>query len=276
MRRITSLFVLLLSTGVSLARPVTAATDGYTGADNLASGCATLEFMAKMLAVNILLPDPGDSLSRLNDMQYNLRELNRVACQQVLHSEYTRFGNSYPNGRLVSEDLYYEPWYFPNGQLFMAGPARDTAIYYPDGGVMSWHWTHGDEALYWPRGYLATNGFRRAGETWFYPDGQIITYNAGYAGERWFYPFPRLDGRLGQELISNDWGVEEADFSYLNFDYYGDLFVTRERIRRKLILSDEELLDVPGVLLMVTRLYGTDDEARQFIPADANIAGAPY
>jgi hypothetical protein len=52
--------------------------------------------------------------------------------------------------------------------------------------------------------------------------------------------------------------------------------MTRERIRRKLTLSDEDLLDVTAVLLLITRLYQAQDEARQFVPADANITGAPW
>ena len=52
--------------------------------------------------------------------------------------------------------------------------------------------------------------------------------------------------------------------------------MTRERIRRKLSLSDDDLLDVAAVLLLVTRLYQAEDDARQFVPADANITGAPW
>ena len=54
------------------------------------------------------------------------------------------------------------------------------------------------------------------------------------------------------------------------------MFSTRERIRRKLILNDTDLLDVPGVLLLITRLYGFPDNARDFVPPDANITGAPF
>jgi len=52
--------------------------------------------------------------------------------------------------------------------------------------------------------------------------------------------------------------------------------MTRERIRRKLTLSDDDLLDVAAVVLLITRLYQAQDEARQFVPADSNITGAPW
>ena len=105
--------------------------------------------------------------------------------------------------------------------------------------------------------------------------GNII-FEAGYSSGRWFYPFQRLDGGIGQEVISSNWGEENEDFTFLNFDSQGRLFTTRERIRRKLVLSDGDLLDVPGVLLLITRLYGFTDDARLFTPADTNITGAPY
>jgi hypothetical protein len=70
--------------------------------------------------------------------------------------------------------------------------------------------------------------------------------------------------------------MEEESFNYLNFDADGHAYMTRERIRRKLRLSDEELLDVAAVVLLIARLYQAQDEARQFVPADANITGAPW
>jgi hypothetical protein len=177
---------------------------------------------------------------------------------------------------LISNDLYHQAWYFPNGQLFMAEPGLDTTIYYPNGRIMAYHWMHGDQALFWPNGSLATNYFRAFDETWYYPDGNIITYEAGYAGGRWFYPFQRLDGGIGQEVISSNWGVEDEDFTFLNFTVSGSLFTARERIRRKLIFDDIDLLDVSGVLLLITRLYQASDSAKQFAPADVNITGAPF
>jgi hypothetical protein len=54
------------------------------------------------------------------------------------------------------------------------------------------------------------------------------------------------------------------------------LYTSRERIRRKLIFDDFDLLDVPGILLLVTRLYQNTDSAKQFAPADINITGAPF
>ncbi len=123
---------------------------------------------------------------------------------------------------------------------------------------------------------MATARLRVKNATWFYPDGQIITHEAGRQGGRWFYPFPRLDGRVGQEVISSNWGAEEESFNYLNFDAAGRPFMTRERIRRKLTLSDDDLLDVAAVVLLITRLYQAPDDARQFVPADANITGAPW
>lgn len=260
-----------------LSIPVTLqAAGGSTGSDNFSTGCATVEFMAKMLAVNLLLPAGHDSMSQLHAMQDALLELNRLVCQSVILTDDTRYDSHYGNGRRISTDLYNAAWYFPNGQLFMAGPGRDVTIHYPNGRPMSYHWTHGGEPLFWPGGGMATSRLRARDETWFYPGGQIITYEAGVRGGRWFYPFARLDGRVGQEVISSNWGAEEESFNYLNFDAGGRPYMTRERIRRKLSLTDEDLLDVAAVLLLITRLYQAEDEARQFVPADANITGAPW
>jgi hypothetical protein len=158
----------------------------------------------------------------------------------------------------------------------MAEPGLDTTIYYPNGRKMAYHWMYGDQALFWPNGSLATNYFRAFDETWYYPDGNIITYEAGYSGGRWFYPFQRLDGGIGQGVISSNWGVEDEDFAFLNFTASGSLFTARARIRRKLIFDDIDLLDIPGVLLLITRLYKASDSAKQFAPADVNITGAPF
>lgn len=247
-----------------------------SGSDNFSTGCATVEFMAKMVALNIVLPGNADDTAQLNEMQKTLKELNRRVCQSVLLTDSTRYNSYYGNGTRISADLYYAPWYFPNGQLFMSAVGRDASIYYPNGRALAHHWNHGGEPVYWANGQTATYRFRVEDQTWYYPDGNIITYEAGMRGGRWFYPILRLDGRVGQELISSNWGDDNEYFNYLNFNAQGVAYITRERIRRKLSLSDSDLLDVPGVLLLITRLYQVDDDARLFVPADANITGAPY
>jgi hypothetical protein len=247
------------------------------GEENMASACATLEFMAKIVTLNALLPADHDDPAELEQMQTWLRELNRRACQPAILTGFTRGNSYYESGQLISSDLYYQPWRFPNGQLLFAAPGFDTPIYYPNGQLMASHWMHGDQALFWPNGNLATEHFRRFEVTWFYPDGHnIITYEAGRKGARWFYPFPRFDGLIGQEEISKDWGEEDEDFTFLNFTASGELFTTRERIRRSLVFDDIDLLDVPGVLLLITRLYQQQDSAKEFTPADVNITGAPF
>ncbi|MEX2130565.1 MAG: hypothetical protein WD772_03695 [Pseudohongiellaceae bacterium] len=266
-------FFLSAILGLSVLPAETRAADG---SDNMSSACATLEFMAKMNALNLMLPADHDNLALLQEVNSQLVAMNSLVCQSVILTEASRGSSRYANGSLISQDLYYDPWYFPNGQIFMLAPGEDTTIFYPNGVPMSYHWMHGDEALFWPNGRLATNRFRTFDVTWYYPDGNIITYEAGYQGGRWFYPFPRLDGGIGQEVISSEWGIEDERFSYLNFRNDGSMFITRERIRRKLVFDHIDLLDVPGVLLLVTRLYQQIDNARQFVPADANITGAPF
>ena len=261
---------------LSLSLSFSGALSAGEGSANVSSACATLEFMAKMLALNTMLPADFDDIGEMQLMNEGLAELNQLACQPVILTGYRRGNSFYGNGSLISNDLYHQAWYFPNGQLFMAEPGADTTIYYPNGRIMAYHWMHGDQVLFWPNGALATNYFRAFDETWYYPDGNIITYEAGYAGGRWFYPFQRLDGGVGQEVISSNWGIEDEDFTFLNFTAEGTLFTARERIRRKLIFSDIDLLDVPGVLLLVTRLYQAADSAKQFAPADINITGAPF
>lgn len=264
--------ILGASTLLSAALPAHAG-----GEENMSSACATLEFMAKMVTLNVMLPADDDDLASLQEMETWLLELNRKVCQPSILTGFTRGNSHYESGQLISTDLYYAPWYFPNGQMFFAAPAFDTPIYYPNGQIMASHWMHGDQALYWPNGNLATLHFRTFEVTWFYPDGlNIITYVAGRSGERWFYPFPRFDGRIGQEEISKDWGEEDEDFTFLNFLSDGSLFTTRERIRRNLVFDDVDLLDVPGVLLLITRLYQQQDRAKEFTPADVNITGAPF
>lgn len=251
---------------------------GLATADSpaVSSSCASLEFMAKMLAVNSLLPADYDSRQQLTAMQSALNDLNRLACQPVLLTEATRFNSRYGNNQPASADLYGSAWYFPNGQLFVARAGRDTAIYYPNGQVMAFRWGRGGQTLYWPNGNPATFSFRTINEAWYYPDGHIITYLAGTPDERWFYPFARLDGQTGQELISSHWGIAGETFQAINYTNDGWMFMQNERIRDKLVLSDIELLDVPGVLLMLTRFYQIPDQARQFMPGDSSITGAPW
>jgi len=257
-----------------LMLPALATAD--SGSQNVSSACATLEYMAKMVAVNTMVPDRSDSFSQLQEMNSQLRQMNRLICQRVILTSETRGNSRYRNGSLASNDLYYDAWYFPNGELFMAEPGEDVTVYYPNGNPMAYHWMHGNQALFWPNGKLATHYFREFDVTWYYPDGNIITYEAGLQGGRWYYPIPRLDGGFGQQLISRDWGVEDERFYYLSFTNDGLMYATRERIRRKLILDDIDLLDVPGVLLLITRLYNVPDSARDFVPPDANITGAPF
>lgn len=242
----------------------------------VSSSCASLEFMAKMLAINILLPANRDRNDDMTDMRNQMLAMNQMACQPVLLTETARFDSRYENGRRVSTDLYQNAWYFPNGQLFMARPGRDTAIYYPNGQAMAFSWMRGGQTIYWPNGNPATFSFRTINEPWYYPDGHIITYLAGRKGERWFYPFARLDGLVGQEMIASEWGSHDEYVNLIQYTPHGIMYMKRERIRDKLVLSDEELLDVPGVILMLTRLYQAPDEARLFIPGDGSITGSPW
>jgi len=268
--KLVRLIVLIATLGASPALLA------LTGSANVGSACATLEFMAKMVTLNAMLPADYDDVGELYAMEESLTELNSLVCQPVILTEFTRGSSTYNNGQLVSIDLYYDPWFFNNGQLFVAAPGEDTVIYYPNGRIMAYSWMHGDQAVFWPNGNLATDYFRVFDESWYYPDGNIITYYAGYSGGRWFYPFQRLDGGIGQQVISSNWGVPDEDFTFLNFRANGSLFTTQERIRRKLVFDDIDLLDVPGVLLLVTRLYQAYDIAKEFAPADVNITGAPY
>jgi len=89
----------------------------------VSSACASLEFMAKMLAVNTLLPADRDSRHELQEMNQQMLALNRMACGPVLLTENARYSSHYDNGRLASSDLTQHAWYFPNGQLFVARPA---------------------------------------------------------------------------------------------------------------------------------------------------------
>lgn len=270
MTPVRSLFISLFS-AVLLS-----ATTAAQANNAVSSACATLEFMAKMVAINTLLPANYDHVQDFHAMNESLKELNRLACQPVMLIEGARYDSRYNNGRRVSTDLHNSSWHFPNGQLFVARPGRNTAVYYPNGQVMAFSWTRPGQTVHWPNGNPATFGFRTVNEAWYYPDGHIITYLAGVQGARWFYPFARQDGLIGQEMISANWGEYDAHMNVISFTNSGMMFLRRERIRDKLVLAEIELLDVPGVLLMITRIYQAADEARLFIPGDGSITGAPY
>ena len=112
--------------------------------------------MAKMVSLNTMLPADFDDVGEMHIMVDALAELNQLACQPVILTGYRRGNSYYGNGSLISNDLYHQTWYFPNGQLFMAKPGEDTTIYYPNGRIMAYHWMHGDQALFWPNGAMAT------------------------------------------------------------------------------------------------------------------------
>ena len=104
---------------------------GYAGgsSSNVSSGCATVEFMAKMVALNIMFPHFRDSYSALQDMRLALEELNFLVCQPVILTANTRYDSRYSNHTLISTDLYDDAWYFPNGQLFMLAVGEDVSVY---------------------------------------------------------------------------------------------------------------------------------------------------
>ena len=164
---------------------------GYAGgsSSNVSSGCATVEFMAKMVALNIMFPHFRDSYSALQDMRLALEELNFLVCQPVILTANTRYDSRYSNHTLISTDLYDDAWYFPNGQLFMLAVGEDVSVYYPNGVEMSYHWTHEGDALIWPNGSLATGHFWLFNEPWYYPDGNVITYESGFQGEDGSTPY---------------------------------------------------------------------------------------
>ena len=51
-----------------------------SGADNVSSACATLEFMAKMVTLNRLLPANDDPIGELIEMESQLEQMNRLVC----------------------------------------------------------------------------------------------------------------------------------------------------------------------------------------------------
>ena len=55
-----------------------------SGSANVNSACATLEFMAKMVTLNAMLPHNLDDIYELEDMEYQLMEMNRLVCQPVI------------------------------------------------------------------------------------------------------------------------------------------------------------------------------------------------
>ena len=150
----TRIFALIALLG--LASELPAASNGSA---NVSSACATVEFMGKMISLNILLPADYDDINALYDMQDSLAELNLLVCQPVILTGYSRGNSRYNNGSLISTDLYHDAWYYRDGQVVFAEPGEDSTIYYPNGRVMAHHWMHGDQAIFWPNGSLATNYF---------------------------------------------------------------------------------------------------------------------
>ena len=127
--RILALSLLLSFSPAVLARE---------GSANVSSACATLEFMDKMLALNTMLPADFDDVGEMNVVGDELAELNQLACKPVILTGDRRDNSYYTNGSLISNDVYHQVWYFPNGQLFMEQPGLDTTIYYPNGRVMAY------------------------------------------------------------------------------------------------------------------------------------------
>lgn len=244
--------------------------------DNRQSACATLELMAKMTALNLILPSNHDSLATLQNTQNQLIAMNQLACQSVHFNEEIQFENRYPNGVLISRDLAEAPWYFPNGQIFIERPGSQGSVYYPNGQVMAYNWGRAGSTLLWPNGNPATYSFWTVNEAWYYPTGHIVTYLAGSKGERWFYPVDNLQGHVGQEMISAHWGEYGERYQYMTFLANGHVQMKEARISGRLVFSDYDLLDVPGILLAITRLHQAPDMARLFIPGDSSIAGAPW
>jgi len=128
--RILALSLLLTFSPIVLAKESSA---------GISSACATLEFMGKMLMLNTILPVVSMISGKMKSMADALTELNQLACQPVIVTSYRR-GNSYfANGSLISNDLYHQAWYFPNGKLFMVEQGLDTTIYYPNERIMTHH-----------------------------------------------------------------------------------------------------------------------------------------
>ena len=128
--RILALSMLLIIYPVVLAKE---------GSASISSACATLELMSKMLTLNTMLPVFSMMSGKMKSMADSLTELNQLASQSAIVTSY-RHGNSYyTNGSLISNDLYHQAWYFPNGKLFMVEQGLDTTIYYPNERIMTHH-----------------------------------------------------------------------------------------------------------------------------------------
>ena len=63
--------------------------------------------------------------------------------------------------------------------------------------------------------------------------------------------------------MSSNWGIEGEGFTFLNFTETGTSFITRERTRLRLIFDDIVQLNVPGELLLITRLYQISDSTKK-------------
>ena len=93
-----------------------------SGSANVSSACATLEFMAKLVTLNAMIPANYDDLTELREMEVQLAELNTMVCQPVILTATTRGNSRYDNGARVSNDLYYNSWHFSNRQQTTFGP----------------------------------------------------------------------------------------------------------------------------------------------------------
>lgn len=95
----------------------------------MSSICATLEFMGKMLTLNTMLSADFDDVGEMDVVGDELAELNQLACQPLILTGYHRGNSYYTNGSLISNDLYPQAWYFPDGQLSMAtGPGYNDLL----------------------------------------------------------------------------------------------------------------------------------------------------
>ena len=91
--RISTLLAFMLFSASSLA--------DISDNDQRQSACATLELMAKMTAINLILPANHDNLATLQETQNHLVAMNQLACQSVHFNEEIQFENRYDNGRLI-------------------------------------------------------------------------------------------------------------------------------------------------------------------------------
>jgi hypothetical protein len=72
--------------------------------------------------------------------------------------------------------------------------------------------------------------------------------------------------------ISMTRGAAADSDSDSDSDIVSSVCATPEFMARLVYIN---LLDVPGILQVVARLYRVPDSARQFVPPDTNITGSP-